>query len=128
MSSTPQTPWFAALEVAAVAGRAAEVDREPRVALVHEVLRVAVPVVAVGVGRAAVRVDDRGHRAAPADASRGRIRNAGDLEAVERLERHVLERGVRARSRIDRGAGAWMARGAPPGATRRSSGGVAWSS
>ena len=63
MSSTPQTPWFEPLEVAAVAGRAAEVDREPGVALVDEVLRVPVPLVAV-----AARSGRRAGRRSPAPA------------------------------------------------------------
>ena len=63
------------LEVAAVPGRAAEVDRQPRVALVDEVLRVPVPLVAVAARRAAVRVDDRRHRRS-AEAPGGRNRNA----------------------------------------------------
>src|SRR3954467_2238912 len=58
----PPPAVFFSLEVAAVAGRAAEVRREPRVALVDEVLRARVVVVDVGVGRAAVRRDDRGDR------------------------------------------------------------------
>src|SRR5215210_4244586 len=49
-------------EVAAVPRGPAEVDREPGVALVHEVLRLAVPLVRVRVRRASVRVYDRGHR------------------------------------------------------------------
>ena len=47
------------LEVAAVPGGAAVVDREPGISLVDEVLGVTVPLAAVAVGRTAVRVDDR---------------------------------------------------------------------
>ena len=93
-----------ALVVAPVAGRAAEVERQPRVALVDEVLGVAVPVVDVGVGRAAVRIDDRRHRA----VGRGVLRAAQegrDLQAVEGGERDLLELGVgrAARRRAARG-------------------------
>src|SRR6185295_13803846 len=52
----------AALEVAAVSGRAAKVRGEPGVALGEEVLRTRVVLVGVLGGRAAVRPDDRGDR------------------------------------------------------------------
>ena len=71
------------LEVPAVGRAAAEVEREPGVALVDEVLGDAVPFVA-GVGRrAAVGIHDRRHRV----VGRGRggtVQPAVDVETVER--------------------------------------------
>ena len=83
-----------ALEVAPVARRAAEVDREPRVPLVDEVLRMAVPLVAVVARGAAVRVDDRGHRGLRRGS--GRPEEEGrDLDPVERRVGDVLGAHVR---------------------------------
>src|SRR5690242_21429353 len=77
----------AALELAPVAGRAAEVRRQPGVALVDEVLRVAVPAVAGGIRRSAVRVHD-GRDGAGRD---GPHEEGGDLEPVEGGEADLLE-------------------------------------
>ena len=107
-------------EVAAVAGRAAEVDGEPRVAHVHEVLRVAVPFVAVTVGRPAVRIHHGGNRIVRR-CSRGPHQERGDLEAVERLVGHVLElrvRGAADRLRGRRVEGRGARRRAPRGGAR----------
>ena len=71
-----------ALELPPVAGGAAEVDRQPGVALVDEVLRVAVPFVAVVGGRTAVGVDDRRH--GPLGRRAGGAQQEGrDLQPVE---------------------------------------------
>ncbi len=76
-------------EVTSVRRAAPEVDREPAVALVDEVLGDAVPLVTSARGRAAVRVDDRRHRVSamtpPADGTasrRPRYRRASDSRHV----------------------------------------------
>ena len=120
--STPQTPWLRALEVAPVAGGPAEVDRQPGVAAVHEVLRVAVPDVAVGVGGPAVRVDHRRHR-----PLRRRVARAHAGSRGSRARRTTRTRCPRARRTARGGPPAeparGSARGSAPGVTERSSGG-----
>ena len=97
------------LELVPVSGRAAEVGHQPRVPLVDEVLRVTVPLVGVGHGGTAVRIDHCG-----AGDRRGAPRahyESGHLDAVERRKRDLLERGVG--RPLDRERRGGMARGRP---------------
>ena len=83
-----------ALEGSTVRRRAAEVDRQPGVALVDEVLRVAVPLVAVVRRGPAMRIDDRRHGRILAGAG-GAKQEAVDLRAVERAVRDLFRAHVR---------------------------------
>ena len=129
MSSTPQTAVVQALEVAAVAGAAAEVRREPRVAAVDEVLRDAVPLVGRRVGRPAVRVDDRGDGRVGRRAG-GPEQEAVDLEPVERPVRDLFRASTCGAARTAAGVGASSTVRAPSSAAsmRSMRGAVAWSS
>ena len=104
------------LEVAAVAGRAAVVRREPGVALVHEVLRVPVPLVAVRGDGAAVRVHDRGCGLLGRGARRPEEVRV-DLDAVERPVGDLLR--ARRAARCGRRAAQARARSPAPTPERR---------
>ena len=122
-------------EVAAVRRAAAEVDREPGVALVDEVLGDAVPLVAAVRRRAAVRVDDRRHRvsadALPAGgraSRRPRYRRASGSSTCSGTTCGAAANGRWGRSeqlrdvaagRPDTGGAPWCAIRAPRRPTRR---------
>ena len=81
------------LELPPVAGGAAEVERQPGVPLVDEVLRVAVPLVGVTHRGPAVGIDHRRHRSLGRRPS-GPHQEGRDLEPVEGAEDHLLQRRV----------------------------------